>query len=182
MNAHRNAVVRPSLTRRAVVGGLLCSAALPATATAAGAAAPVTTVIVVDDIGPATESSERCGFDILLHTEGTVRIEDFDGRDGVPVRSLVTFPGLTYTWINAATQTSVTSVSPAPEHYTWNADGSFTMVVTGLIMHWVVPGEGVLGADAGRLVVTVGADGTVTEEQTGHHEPRFPALCQILAP
>jgi hypothetical protein len=181
MSADRSPVLPPNRPRRVVVAAALCAAALPVTATAAAATPPVPTVIVVDDTGYAANSSGRCGFDILLHTEGTIRITDFYDRDGEPVRTLVTYPGLTYTFINAATLESVTSVSPDPEHYTWNADGSFTMVVTGLIMHWVVPGQGVLGADAGRLVVTVAADGTVTEEEIGHHDPRFPALCQILA-
>ena len=180
MNARRSPVLRPVRARCAVVGAL-CVGALPAMATAAATAAPVRTVIVIDDTGYATNSSARCGFDIVLHTEGTIRIQDSHDRDGELTRSLVTYPGLTYTFINEATLESVTSVSPDPEHYAWNADGSFTMVVTGLIMHWVVPGEGVLGADAGRLVVTVAADGTVTEEDSGHQEPRFPALCQILA-
>ncbi len=182
MNANHTSVLRLSPTRRVVVAGALCAAALPAAATAAAAAVPVRTVIEVDDTGYAPKSSANCGFDILLHTEGTIRITDHYDGDGELVRSLVTYPGLTYTFINAATGESVTSVSPDPEHYTWNADGSFTIVVTGLVMHWVVPGEGVLGADAGVLVITVAADGTATEEETGgHHEPRFPALCQILA-
>jgi hypothetical protein len=169
------------LTARAAAVGLVSGAALMSAAPAAVAAPPVRTVLQVDDIGPATKSSERCGFDILLRTQGTIRFTDFYDRSGVMTRSLVTYPSLTYTFSNAATGEAVTSNSPDPEHYTWNAEGSFTMVVTGLIMHWVVPGQGVLGADAGRLVVTVAADGTVVEEENGHHEPRFPALCEILA-
>jgi hypothetical protein len=49
-------------------------------------------------------------------------------------------------------------------------------------MHWVVPGQGVLGADAGPLVMTFDANGDLISEVQagGHHEPRFPALCQIL--
>jgi hypothetical protein len=182
VNASHTSAVRSRTGRRVAVAGGLCAVALAMVPTTAAAAPPERTVITVDDTDFAVKSSGICGFDILLHTKGTIRITDYVDRDGTPTRSLVTYPGLTYTFINASTGESVTSVSPDPEHYSWNADGSFTMVVTGLIMHWVVPGEGVLGADAGRLVVTVAADGTVTEEETGHHEPRFPALCHILAP
>lgn len=119
---------------------ILVPLALTATASAAP---PSITVIEVDDTGYAPKSSARCGFDILLHTQGTIRITDFYDRDGNLTRSLVVYPGLTYTFINAATGKSITSVSPDPEHYSFNPDGSFTLVVTGLIMHWVVPGQGV---------------------------------------
>ena len=169
------------MRRLAVLTTLALVAAMPGAT--ASAARPEITVIPVDDTGYAVKASARCGFDILLHTEGTIRIIEFTDRDDELRRSLTVYPGLTYTFINEATGKSITSVSPDPEHVTFNPDGSFTMRVTGLIMHWVVPGQGVLGADAGPLVMTFDADGElVSEVQTGgHHEPRFPALCQILA-
>lgn len=168
--------------RRFAVLATVALAALAPVATAS-AAPPDITVIHVDDEGYAPKASARCGFDILLRTEGTIRITEFLDRDGDVRRSLTVYPGLTYTFINKATGKSITSVSPDPEHVTFNPDGSFTMRVTGLIMHWVVPGQGVLGADAGPLVMTFDASGElISEVQTGgHHEPRFPALCQILA-
>ncbi len=158
---------------------LLLTLALAATA---AAGPPVHTVIAVDETAYARKSSAKCGFDILLRTEGTIRITEFSDRDRNLRRALVVYPGLTYTFINAATGKSVTSVSPDPEHYSFNEDGSFTLVVTGLIMHWVVPGQGVLGADAGRLILTFDANGDlVSEEIVGLSAPRFPALCQILS-
>jgi hypothetical protein len=167
--------------RRLAVLATLALAGLAPGATAS-AAPPDRTVVTVDEEGYAVKSSARCGFDILLRTKGTIRITEFRDRDGELRRSLTVYPGLTYTFTNQATGKSITSVSPDPEHVTFNPDGSFTMTVTGLIMHWVVPGQGVLGADAGRLVMTIDANGElISEVQTGHHEPRFPALCQILA-
>jgi hypothetical protein len=167
--------------RLALLGTLALAAVLPGATSSA--APPDMTVIPVDDTAYAVKASARCGFDILLHTEGTIRITEFTDRTGEPRASLTVYPGLTYTFINQATGKSITSVSPDPEHVTINPDGSFTMRVTGLIMHWVVPGQGVLGADAGPLVMTFDADGElVSELQTGgHHVPRFPALCEILA-
>ena len=81
-----------------------------------------------------SRTSEDCGFDILLHLEGTMTFTDFVDRNGEPSRSLATYPSLFYTFINAATGTSVTSRSPDPEHFTWRSDGSFTVEVTGLVM------------------------------------------------
>ena len=112
-----------------------------------------------------------------------MNFKDFVNRDGTVTRSLVTYPGLFFTFINAATGVSVTSRSPDPEHYHWNADGSFALTVTGLVMHLVVPGQGVVAAQAGRFVVTVDANGDETvSEPVGRNDDYHAALCQTLAP
>jgi hypothetical protein len=132
---------------------------------------------------PSPGNDEQCGFDILLHLEGTMRFTDFVDRNGELTRSLVTYPRLFYTFINADTGESVASRSPDPEHYTWNSDGSFTIEVTGLVMHWVVPGSGVVAAQAGRFVITVDADGNAFEsEPLGRSDDYHAALCEVLAP
>ena len=93
----------------------------------------------------------------------------------------MTYPGLFYTFTNAATGESVTSRSPDPEHYDWNADGSFTLTVTGLVMH--LRGHGGQAVQAGRFVVTVDAGGDETvSEPVGSHDDYHAALCAILAP
>ena len=165
-----------------------------APATASVAAQPDRYSFAVDDTGP-SRTSEDCGFDILLHVEGTIRVVDFFAGDGdgdgdgdadgerAPVRTLVTYPSLTYTFSNAATGESVTSRSPDPEHITWHPDGSITITVTGLVMHWAVPGEGVLAAQSGRFTVEVDADGDASEtDPVGRHDDYHAALCEILAP
>jgi hypothetical protein len=146
----------------------------------AAAAKPDVFVLQLDETGW-SRTSEDCGFDILVHVQGTIRFVDFVDGDGDLVRSLVTYPSLTYTFSNAETGTSVSSRSPDPEHYTWNADGSFTVQVTGLVMHFAIPGQGTVG-QAGRFVVTIDPEGGETgSEPVGLDEDYHAALCQILA-
>ena len=167
--------------RTAATTALLTLPLVLAPAASALAAQPDRWSFAVDDTFP-SRTSEDCGFDILLHLEGTIRGVDFYAGDGTLQRSLTTYPHLTYTFINAVTGESVTSRSPDPEHWTWNADGSATLKVTGLVLHWVVDGQGMTG-QAGTFTVVFGADGDETKiSQVGLNEDYHAALCEILAP
>lgn len=160
----------------------LAMLAVTGTSTAGTAAAsrPDRFVLHVDDTFP-SRTSEDCGFDILLHMEGTVTFTDYYDRNGELSRSLTTYPGLFYTFINAATGASVTSRSPDPEHYTWNPDGSFTIEVTGLVMN--LAGSGPRAMQAGRFVIVIDAEGNASDtEPLGRSDDYHAALCEILTP
>lgn len=149
----------------------------PGTATAAQ---PDRYRVHVDDTF-LSRTSVACGFDILLHIEGTLSFTDFYDQDGHLTRSLATYPDLFYTFINAATGESVTSRSPDPEHYTWNPDGSFTLDVTGLVMN--IAGGGQRAIQAGRFVITVDATGEGSDsEPVGRTDDYHATLCEVLAP
>lgn len=166
------------LGRIATTLALLAVTAMSTAGTAA-AAPPDRFTLHIDDTFP-SRTSEDCGFDILLHLEGTITFTDYFDRDGELSRTLVTYPGLFYTFINAATGASVTSRSPNPEHYAWNPDGSFTLEVTGLVMNLADSGQRAL--QAGRFVIAVDADGNASEtEQVGRFDDYHAALCEILA-
>ena len=168
--------------RSAATTALLALPFVLAPAASAVAAQPDRSSFSVDDTF-LSRTSEDCGFDILAHVEGTIRVVDFLDGDGEQLRTLVTYPSLTYTFTNAATGESVTSRSPDPEHLTWHPDGSLTISVTGLVMHWVVPGEGVIAAQSGRFTVAVDPDGEAAEtEPVGRHDDYHAAMCEILAP
>jgi hypothetical protein len=146
------------------------------------AAPPTRTIEHVDETFP-SRLSEQCGFDVLLRLKGTIRTTEFVDRNGELTRALTTYPGLFYTFINAETGESVTSRSPDPEHITVTPDGSTTITVTGLVMHVVVPGSGVVAAQAGRFVITVSADGEASEsEPVGRSDDYHAAVCEVLAP
>lgn len=150
-----------------------------ATAGTASAAPPERFTEHVDDTF-LSRTSEECGFDILLHLEGTMTWTDFYDQNGELSRSLATYPGLFYTFINAATGESVTSRSPDPEHFAWNPDGSFTLQVTGLVMN--LAGAGQRAIQAGHFNVTIDAEGNASEtEPLGRHDDYHAALCVILA-
>lgn len=168
-------------TRHTAISTLLALPLVLAPAASAAAAQPDRWSVSVDDTF-VSRTGEDCGFEILLHLEGTIRGIDFVDGDGTNVRSLTTYPNLTYTFINALTGESVTSHSPDPEHWTWNADGSATLRVTGLVLHWLVPGDGVTG-QAGSFTVVFDVDGTDTKlGQVGLDEDYHAALCDILSP
>jgi hypothetical protein len=173
------------MTHRAttMAAGLVLMAVTAITSTGpAIAARPETHRMHVDDTF-LSRISEDCGYDVLLHLEGTITVTDFTNRDGTVTRTLVTYPALFFTFINAATGEAVTSRSPDVEHYRYNDDGSLTLTVTGLVMHVVVPGEGVQAAQAGRFVVTIDADGNETvTEPVGRNDDYHAALCATLAP
>ncbi len=128
-------------------------------------------------------TSEDCGSDILLHVKGTLRYTDFVDKSGTVTRTLETDPAFFYTFSNAATGTSVTSRSPDSGHYTWNSDGSATLKVTGMTMHLAVPGSGGQAIQAGQFLITVDANGNITEsEPVGANDDYHAALCEILSP
>jgi hypothetical protein len=128
-----------------------------------------------------SRASEDCGFNILLHLEGTMTFTDFYDRNGELVRSLTTYPALFFTFINPATGATVTSRSPDIERYTWNTHGGFTVDVSGLVMN--LAGGDTRAIQAGRFVVTVDAEGNGSEtEPLGRADDYHAALCDILAP
>ena len=168
-------------TRQIATSALLALPLALGPATASFAAPPERFSFAVDDTF-LSRNSEACGFDILLHLEGTIRGLDFYAGDGTLQRSLTTYPNWTYTFINAVTGESVTSHSPDPEHWTWNPDGSATLHVTGLVLHWVVEGEGMTG-QAGSFKILIDSEGNATETgSVGLHEDYHAALCEILSP
>ena len=170
--------MRCRLGRIAATAAVLAIAGV-ASGTAA-ASPPDRFTLHLDDTFP-SGTSEDCGFDILLHLEGSMTFTDFYDRDGELSRSLDTYPALFYTFINAATGASVTSRSPDPEHYTWNPDGSFTLEVTGLVMN--LAGSGQRAIQAGRFVIAVDAEGNGSQtEPVGRSDDYHTALCEILAP
>jgi hypothetical protein len=150
------------------------------TAGSAAAAPPQRSTFQIDDTF-LSGTSEDCGFDILLHLEGSIAVTDFVNGEGELVRSLVTYPSLFFTFINAETGTSVTSRSPDPEHTTFGDDGSMTIMVTGLVMRITVPGSGEQAIQAGRFVIRVDASGQAAEgEPVGRSDDYHAALCAAL--
>ena len=161
---------------------VMAAAAVSGAAGTASAASPHRSTVHVEDTF-VSRTTEDCGFNILLHIEGTITVTEFADQAGTVIRALVTYPALFFTFSNEATGESVTSRSPDPEHYRWGTDGTLTLTVTGLVMHLVVPGEGVLAAQAGRFVITIDPNGNETvSEQVGRNDEYHAALCEILAP
>jgi hypothetical protein len=124
-----------------------------------------------------------CAFPIDVHVVGDMRHTHFFDQEGNEIRDLTVFPGWSVTF--SANGKSITTVSPAVEHITINADGSATIAITGLQGHLIVGGGPPLAADVGRIVFFF--SGPDDEEpdivfQAGQFSNGpFPQLCDVLA-
>ena len=164
-----------------LAAAVLGFAALVLVPAASHAGPPERWSVEVDDSFVSQRLSTLCGFGVVTHIEGKVRGMNYVDRDGTFARSLVVYPSLTYTFANAETGETISSRSPDPEHFSYAADGSFTLKVTGLVMHFQIPGEGVIG-QAGQFTVTVDAEGDESGTgPVGLNEDYHEAICEQLA-
>ena len=160
----------------AVPAALMCALILAGSAVAVP---PERNVIDVDETFPLPEF--LCGFPITQHLEGTFRQTTFFNQDGEPVRILETVSRWRITLANPATGASVTTVGSASNHVTLHADGSATVMVTGLQGRVMTP-DGLV-ADVGRLVISFPADGppTLISVSGLFSDGPFPEVCALLA-
>jgi len=101
---------------------------------------------------------QSCDFPVVVHLEGTGRSSDFFDRDGNLIRSLAVYPGLTISF--SANGKTLTSASPAIDIDTFNADGTVTVFIAGLLAHLSVPGDGVIAIDTGLRIYLFSEDGS----------------------
>jgi hypothetical protein len=142
-------------------------------------------VIHVDETDTIPAAPEGpCSFPVEVHVVGDVRVTTFFDREGNAIRELAVFPKFRVTF--SANEKTITTVSIAPNHLTFNPDGSATVAITGLQGHLIVGGGPPLAADVGRLVLFF--SGPEDEEpdirfQAGKFNfGPFPQLCDVLAP
>ena len=131
--------------------------------------------------------SAACGFPIAVHLVGTDHLAVFFDQTGALLQVIETTPGFTHTFINVATGTSYTTVSPAVLHITVNADGTILLAVDGLFGHIFVNGK-LVSVRTGRTVWPAAIVGPGDIEpigppifQAGPLDPPVPALCAALA-
>jgi hypothetical protein len=122
-------------------------------AASAGAAPPQQTAFSIDNT---IAVDGVCEFPIVEHVEGKARIVDFVDRAGNVTRELDLTPGLTVSF--SANGITLTTVSTSVGHWTFNADGTATLAVTGLSGHISIPGQGTIALSAGRFVAIFSDD------------------------
>jgi hypothetical protein len=177
---HAGTSVRRSLSLLAMIAA--GAAALPAVA---GAMPPVRETVAIDDtfVEPAAPEG-ACAFPVEIHFTAQLEITRFFDRDGNEIRTLYRFSDASATF--SANGTSITDRQNTIEQVRIDPEtGSMTVAVTGLA-HLVVPGQGVVAQDSGRLVLFF--EGPDDEEPDVLFEGGradggpFPAVCEILAP
>jgi hypothetical protein len=164
----------------AVVGAVMMTFA---SASARAAGGPVIIRMPVDDVAVAN----FCGFPLELRTTGTAFVHLFLDDEGAFERVLITAPETRLTFTNLNTGASIWTPSVNMVQQSLNDDGTGTTTLRGLFWRLVVPGEGLITADVGRLdfLVTFDEEGNVTSEEVvfvaGIQENAFlPAVCAAL--
>jgi len=108
-----------------------------------------------------------CSFPVRLHTTGWGIVHLFLDEDGTFRRVIITEPDTTITFTNELTGASVWTPSVNMVEESPNRDGTGTKTLRGVLDHIVVPGEGLITADVGRIdfLFTFDDQGTIISEQ-----------------
>ena len=147
----------------------------------AGAVAPDNFTVEVDE----SFSFDDCGFTIEGRTTGFVKVHVFFDKAGNSVGVINNF-ALKVTYTNPETGETLTTPVVGPDIITFQDDGSETVASIGIIARIVVPGEGLVAAQIGKIVFFF----TDPEDEepdvifvAGPHDGNIlAALCEALAP
>jgi hypothetical protein len=125
-----------------------------------------------------TYVDESCGFPVEVHETGSILAIEWVGPDGT-TRRFEAAPQAKNTLTNLNTAESITVNVSGPAHITEGADGSFTLVGTGLWGwgHNPDTGDEGLFLTAGRFVFSIDAAGNPSLQRVG----RLIDLCAQLA-
>ena len=75
--------------------------------------------------------TQRCGFPVLVHSEGQVVRNTWFDEGGNPVRAVETYPGLKYILTNLVTQEQIAVSIVGPSLWEFATDGSATVSSAG---------------------------------------------------
>ena len=161
----------------AVLLGVAATFAVTAVATAAK---PDMVTDRVDD----TNTIQCDGFTLSDHVFGTVKHRFWDDGAGNPVRELNSI-SLRHVTTNPTTGESITTRDVGVDSIRFSPDGSATLAIIGLVGRIVVPGQGLVAANTGRLVLFF--EGPDDEEpdvifESGQKDDLEAAVCSVLAP
>src|SRR5436309_453101 len=138
---------------------------------------PVTETELFDSIEvfPAGAEENPCPFELTLHHHGTFITTTFFDSSGAPVRTLVRSAHFTETL--SANGKEITALSPVAVHVD---PATNIAVATGNQRHFIVPGVGIVYAQAGRFVLDLNRG--VIISVSGLDIPPGSQLCAALAP
>jgi hypothetical protein len=129
-----------------------------------------------------------CGFPMEVRTTGTGVFHLFLDETGSFERLIITEPQVRITFTNLETGESVWTPSVNMVMQVLNEDGTGTKTLRGLLWRLVVPGDGLLTADVGRIdfLFTFDDEGNIISEEivfsAGQQENNFlPMVCSALA-
>lgn len=174
MPAHASRTIATSVATFLAVATLSVPTALGATPT-------LEKNITIDDTSFLSNTSRTCGLDVYLHQFGTITFKASSRENGV------------FTFQEIAVRVAGTYFAPSTgESITINIDDRGTNIETvypdgrdvvmnagsdGVVQ---VPGAGPVYIGVGRVLVTVDANGDVTEVTVGNRDPDHSGVCELL--
>jgi hypothetical protein len=144
--------------------------------TAAIAMPPTTEAIVVDEtfVYAAGADENPCPFELTYHNEGTFLVTTHLDSSGVAVRQFAR--GVDFLETYSANGKAISSRTPATVHFDVATN---TLVGTGNQRHFIVPGVGIVYAQAGHFVIDL-TTGEVSS--AGLDVPQTEDFCAAFAP
>lgn len=146
--------------------------------TSPSAAKPDFTVIPVD---VTFERGECDGFTVIERVEGLLKFSTHFDQNGNFAMEIARFIGGRHTFTNSETGAALFSPDVGIDMTTISQDGSTTLAVMGFETRVVVPGEGIVYATVGKIVLNLNT-GEVVFEAGQHNDlaDLLPALCSAL--
>lgn len=150
--------------------------ALPA---AAFATPPVTETMPIDEtfVLPAGTEGNPCSFDLVYDNQGTFLFTTHFDSAGTPVRIFARSISGPFVETYSANGKEISARSTAVAHLDL---ATSTLVGTGNQRHFIVPGVGIVFAQAGRFVIEFPDGGVVSV--SGLDVPQGAEFCAALAP
>lgn len=154
---------------------LLAATALVVTASAS-AAPPSRETLSLDEtfVYPVGTPDNPCPFELTYTNRGTFVISTFVDSSGTPVRQFAR--GVDFLETYSANGMEISSITPATIHFDVATN---TLIGTGNQRHFIVPGAGVVYAQAGRFVIDLGTGSLVSV--SGLDIPLNAEICAALA-
>ena len=167
---------------RRYLAGLVLVSAL-AFASAAPAGQPDMTRVDVDET---TSPEILCnGFQIDLHETGHFILRTFFDKNGDLQMALNNF-ALMSEYFNPDTGESLTSPDVGADHLTIKKDGSETVGIIGIVTRFVVPGQGLVAGEVGKVTLFFDEFGELVDVTFAGIHDGFDAIdaaiCEALAP
>lgn len=155
---------------------------IAALASAAQAGQPLILRLPIDDVFV----TNACGFPLEVRTSGTAVVHVFP-TDLWDDRVIITAPETRLTFTNLDTAASIWTPSVNMVMQIPHEDGTGTKTLRGLLWRLVLPGEGLITADVGRIdfLFTFNAAGEIVSEEltfsAGQQDGVFLAqMCSVL--
>lgn len=155
-----------NLFLRLFVAGMMALLTLAPTAIAF-AAPPTFQTVQVDDQFEDPFLTAKCGFSVVTHLQGPIKIGVHYDNAGNPVKEIQVFPHFRVTFL--ANGKSFTSPAPGVFIITTPPGGApNTFMVVGLTSVVHLPGQGTILLDAGKIVFIGELGGPITTEVGPH--------------